>query len=129
MKKIIIILTIAACFLLGSCSAMSQMEETKSLTITTPDFTQLTDGQYRGAYNGGMVVAEVAVTIADKNIELVELVKHDHGRGADAEKIVDHIVEAQSLEIDVISGATVSSKAILKATENALLSPAPEPTK
>ncbi|MDZ7792809.1 MAG: FMN-binding protein [Spirochaetia bacterium] len=34
--------------------------------------------------------------------------------------MVDAIVEAQSLEVDVISGATVSSKAILKAAENAL---------
>jgi uncharacterized protein with FMN-binding domain len=120
MKSIAIILTFAAFFLLGSCSAMSEMEETKSLTITTPDYEKLPDGTYRGAYDGGLVIAEVAVTITGKKIELVELLRHDHGRGKEAEKIVDHIVEAQSLEIDVISGATVSSKAILKAAENAL---------
>lgn len=108
--------------LLGSCSAISKMEETKSLTITTPNYARLADGTYRGAYEGGLVVAEVAVTIADGRIESVNLVKHDHGRGGEAEKIVDHIVAAQSLDIEVVSGATVSSKAILKATEHALQS-------
>jgi uncharacterized protein with FMN-binding domain len=33
---------------------------------------------------------------------------------------VPKIIEAQSLEVDVVSGATGSSKAILKAVENAL---------
>jgi len=111
---------LVALSLLSGCSAMSKMDETKSLTITTPNYEKLPDGTYRGVYDGGLVVAEVAVTILAKKIESVELLRHDHGRGAEAEKIVDSIVEAQSLEVDVFSGATVSSKAILKAAENAL---------
>ena len=99
---------------------MAKLDETKALTITTPNYEKLPDGAYRGVYDGGLVRAEVAVTIHAKNIQSVELLQHDHGRGAEAEKIVDSIVEAQSLEVDVISGATVSSKAILKAAENAL---------
>ncbi len=113
-------LVLIGLLVLGSCSVMSKMEETKGLTITTPDYSQLSDGSYRGAYDGGMVVAEVRVTLAGGEIKSVELLTHDHGRGADAEKIVDDIVAAQSLEIDVVSGATISSKAILKAAERAL---------
>lgn len=106
--------------LLSGCSAMAKMEETKTLPITTPNYESLPDGTYRGVYDGGLVRAEVAVTVHAKGIQSVELLEHEHGRGAEAEKIVDSIVEAQSLEVDVISGATVSSKAILKAAENAL---------
>jgi uncharacterized protein with FMN-binding domain len=119
-RVLAVILLITEMCLLGGCSAMSKMEATKSLTITTPNYSHLADGTYRGAYNGGLVVAELAVTIDDGRIESVDLVKHDHGRGGDAEKIVENIVAAQSLEVDVIAGATVSSKAILKAAENAL---------
>ena len=119
-KALAAVLLATGLCLLGSCSAMSKMEATKSLTITTPNYSRLADGTYRGAYDGGLVLAEVAVTVADAHIESVEILKHDHGRGGEAEKIVDHIVEAQSLEVDVITGATVSSKAILKAAENAL---------
>ncbi|WP_313562885.1 FMN-binding protein [Ruminiclostridium cellobioparum] len=41
-------------------------------------------------------------------------------RGAKAEAIVDKIISEQSVTVDVISGATNSSKVILKAVENAL---------
>jgi uncharacterized protein with FMN-binding domain len=125
--KIALLLSISlvALSLLGGCSAMSKMDETKSLTITTPNYKKLLDGTYRGAYDGGLVIAEVAITIHAKDIQSVKLLRHDHGRGAEAEKIVDAIVEAQSLEVDVISGATVSSKAILRAAENALRENAP----
>ncbi len=119
MKQSITLIVIAL-FLLGSCSAMSKMEATRSLRITTPDYSQLSDGTYRGAYDGGMVVAEVEVSLSGGKITSVDLRTHNHGRGGEAEKIVDDIVAAQSLDIDVVSGATISSKAILKATEHAL---------
>jgi uncharacterized protein with FMN-binding domain len=50
----------------------------------------------------------------------VDIVRHDNGKGSPAEIIVDRIIEAQSLKVDLISKATYSSKAILKAVENAL---------
>ncbi len=49
---------------------------------------------------------------------------HRHGQGEAAEVITDHVIEAQSLQADTISGVTSSSKVILKAIENALLSAA-----
>jgi uncharacterized protein with FMN-binding domain len=53
-------------------------------------------------------------------IEYIELVKHKNGRGGPAEIIPIKVVEAQSLDVDIVSGATSSSKVILKAIENAL---------
>lgn len=119
MKQSIILIAIGI-FLLSGCSAMSKMEETKSLEIVSPDYSKLSDGTYRGAYDGGLVVAEVEVRLENGKIQSVDLRRHDHGRGGKAEKIVDDIVAAQSLDVDVIAGATVSSKAILKASEHAL---------
>lgn len=37
-----------------------------------------------------------------------------------AKIINNHVVEKQTLDVDLVSGATVSSKVILKAIENAL---------
>jgi len=48
------------------------------------------------------------------------ILEHDNGKGGKAEKIVDDVIKAQSLNVDVVSGATVSSKVILKAGEMAL---------
>ena len=41
--------------------------------------------------------------------------------GNKAETIVDDVVDKQTLDVDTVSGATVSSKVILKSIENALL--------
>jgi uncharacterized protein with FMN-binding domain len=41
-------------------------------------------------------------------------------RGKPAETLARLVVERQTLELDAVSGATASSKAILKAGENAL---------
>ena len=35
-------------------------------------------------------------------------------------KTVELVIEAQSLQVDVVSGATITAKAYLKAVENAL---------
>jgi len=40
-----------------------------------------------------------------------------------AELITDMVIDSQSLKVDVVSGATYSSKIILKAIENALANP------
>ncbi len=57
-----------------------------------------------------------------RNHEIVEIIilKHNHGRGSDAEVVPDRVVASQSLRVDTVSGATFSSIVILKAIENAL---------
>jgi len=63
---------------------------------------------------------ELTVTVAGGKITAIDIQRHDHGRGAAAEKITDRIIAEQSLQVDTISGATYSSKVILKAIEKAL---------
>ncbi|WP_353955500.1 FMN-binding protein [uncultured Clostridium sp.] len=46
--------------------------------------------------------------------------EHDCGLGKKAEKITEEIEKMQSLQVDEISGATLSSKVILKAVETAI---------
>jgi len=47
-------------------------------------------------------------------------VRNNHGRGKPAEAITASVIENQSVEVDVISGDTYSSKVILKAKENSI---------
>lgn len=99
--------------LLGSCS----MPE---IRVATPVFSGLADGAYEGFYDGGIVKAEVEVTIAGGTMTAIRILRHDCGTGKPAEAIVDDIVTTQSLDVDVVSGSTYSSKVILKAVEIAL---------
>jgi len=62
----------------------------------------------------------VEVDVASGVIADVRIIEHQNGRGSSAEAVARKVVESQSLEVDAISGATISSNTILKAVENAL---------
>ena len=88
-----------------------------------PDMQYKSDGTYRGNYDlsGTPVKVTLDVTVQHGSISSINIVQHFCSPiGKKAEKIVERIIEEQSLSIDVISGATASSKAILKAVEDAL---------
>ena len=81
------------------------------------------DGVYRGNYDlkGSPVRVILDVTVQDEKITAIKIVKHISSPiGKKAEKITERIIEKQDLGVDAVSGATGSSKAILKAVENAL---------
>jgi uncharacterized protein with FMN-binding domain len=95
----------------------------KNLVAKMPDLTPIANGVYRGNYDlsGTPVKVTLDVIIQDQKIIKIEIVEHSGSPiGKKAERITDRIIEYQNLDVDVISGATASSKAILKAVENAL---------
>jgi len=95
----------------------------KTLTVKMPDLAPIADGTYRGNCDlkGTPVNVTLDVIVQNSKITKIEIVKHVCSPfGKKAEKIIDKVIENQSLDVDVVSGATGSSKAILKAVENAL---------
>lgn len=84
------------------------------------DLSGVPDGSYLGSYDSGPVIVQVKVTVAGHKITSIDLLKHRTGQGQAAAAITDRVVEAQSIKVDAISGATMSSKVILLAIENAL---------
>ncbi|MCR4401638.1 MAG: FMN-binding protein [Firmicutes bacterium] len=98
----------------------ANLEQLKSLPMADVDMSRVADGTYYGSYSMFPVSARVKVTVRDHRISEIELVEHRHGRGAAAEAIPGRVVDAQSLDVDTVAGATYSSKVILKAIENAL---------
>lgn len=84
------------------------------------DVSTLKNGTHAGSYQSFPISAKVTVRIEDGQMTEVLLVDHSHGRGYGAEAIVEKVREAQSLQVDLISGATYSSKVILLAIYDAL---------
>jgi uncharacterized protein with FMN-binding domain len=104
-----------------SCSMV--LSNINSLNATLPNLSDKPDGVYRGAYTVSPTPVEVKldVTVISGRLDKIDIVTHTASAiGKQAEKIIPKIIEKQSLDIDVVSGATASSKAILKAVENAL---------
>ncbi|MFP4444600.1 MAG: FMN-binding protein [Spirochaetia bacterium] len=116
---VIIVLVVVMAIMINKADA--NMQKLMALTIEDVNLKDVTDGTYRGKYSGFPLVVVVDVTVKDHRITDVDLVKHQHGQGADAEVLPERIEEAQTLKVDMVSGATYSSKAILKAAERALL--------
>lgn len=84
------------------------------------DLAQIADGTYPGSCDNGLIKVRVEVLVKNHAIVEVRLLEHDNGLGSAAETITNTVVQRQSVEVDAISGATISSKTILKAVENAL---------
>lgn len=85
---------------------------------------ELGENEYLGIGEGGMggnVVCKVK--IVDGKIEAVEVVEHNETAGISdpaIAKMPGAIVEAQSTEVDNVSGATITSKAIKAAVNDAI---------
>lgn len=95
-------------------------EMMRSLVIQEITLADIADGEYEGEMNLSLVCAKVKVSMHQGRIENISILKHENGRGKKAEKIIEDVIGQQKLGVNVITGATGSSKAILKAIENAL---------
>lgn len=102
--------------------ALAGCVDTRSVVITMPVLSAVPAGSYEGEYTLGPVTARVRVTLADGKITGFDIIRHDCFKGRPAEALAAQVVEKQTIELDAVSGATASSKAILKAGEIALRS-------
>ncbi len=84
----------------------------------------MTAGTYEGEAMGKMGNVKVSVVVSENAIESVTVVSHNETEGffkPVVETIPAAIVAEQSLLVDVVTGSTLSSNAIINATEAALI--------
>lgn len=92
------------------------------LTLAVPVVAAvLKDGVYTGQSNGYKGPVRVQVTVKDGKISAVDVT---HCRDSRARKVMKEIprriVSTNSVDVDVISGATITSQAIKSAVRKAL---------
>lgn len=123
----IIILSVLAVLVIGAVGGIIYLhqvngykEKVQAIEIGTVNLDNIKDGEYKGSCNVDFIEAEVLVKVKAHKIDRIDILKHKNGKGKPAEAIVDKVIDKQSLQVDAISGATNSSKVILKAIEDAL---------
>ncbi len=126
MKKIFIILIIIilTIFIAGSIAfnkINKNLQSIDDIKISTIDLNTIDDGTYHGAYAVFPVKVQLDVIIKNQKIEDIIIIEHVNGKGKAAEDILKNIMKEQTIDVDVIAGATYSSRVIQKAIENALL--------
>lgn len=123
-KVLIIIGSIIVVLVIAGVIAFSiigkNLEALKTVEVRDADLSAVADGTYTGSYNAFPVTAEVSVIVKDHVIADIKLISHGHGPNHGADAITGEVVKAQSLDVDSVSGATMSSKVVLLAIEDAL---------
>lgn len=95
-------------------------QKVQNIVLENVDLSKVEDGFYEGEYDVGYIYAKVKVEIKDGMIVSIDLLEHRNERGKSAESILDYVLVNQRIKVDAISGATNSSKVIMKAIENAV---------
>ena len=100
---------------------------TMALAMATPLYAMAeaipANGVYEGSANGMGGAVKVAVTVEDGKISGVEVLEHKETAGISdpaIEQIPQAIVDAQSTDVEAVTGATVTSDAIKEAVAAAL---------
>lgn len=99
---------------------MKTIKLASTTSIRAIAFDQIDDGIYEGNSDFGLVQVRLEVEVADHKLKNVNILEHQNGFGSKAEQMVDQMMMENRIDVDTISGATVSSKAIQKACEQAL---------
>lgn len=135
-KVWIVLLSIIGVIALGMGGAVvltaPGRNELQNMVIADVDFKKLRDGVYTGVYLGtkdSFRNAAVEITVASGAVTEIRVTEGalagdkqttEIRKGLSINNLFDEVVKSQSLQVDVISGATLTSKAHLKAVENAL---------
>ena len=122
MKKLLIGLAGIAtiCVILCVVIARKEYSEVNAIDTTPVDISKVENGVYEGYSETTLVKARVEVTVTDGKIENIEILEHDCGKGKPANAIVKDMVNDNDVEVDAVSGATISSEVIKDAVRNAL---------
>ena len=90
------------------------------LVIRDVDLQNTADGVYEGSFKGGRFSNSLEVTVRDHTIVDIKRLKSSMSQEDVRQKIYAKVMEKRSLQIDTVSGATVTTLTTLKAIENAL---------
>ena len=120
MKRLLVaILAFSLCACNSSTGGSSATSTSDSSTETSAKYTP---GTYVGKAQGIRSEVEVSVTFDENSITNIEVTSHGETKNiADAaiEKVPAEILEAQSLDVDVVTSVTFTSRAIIIAVEEA----------
>lgn len=97
------------------------LEEGVNVVINPVNLSEIKDGVYNGRNDFGRWTNELNVTVANNKITNIEIVKDVKIVSPElSTKLFQNVIEEQNIDVDVVSGGTVTSKAYLKSIENAL---------
>ncbi|UUM11283.1 FMN-binding protein [Clostridiaceae bacterium HFYG-1003] len=106
--------------------------ETKPTTSPTTKHAGMSPGTYLGLGNGRNGAIVVKVQVSENSLDSIDVVSSQETWNTGSIPISvypDQILKTQSLDVDLISGATISSLALLNAVKDAISQAGGDPAK
>lgn len=118
---LVVLLALMLVFVAGMFWITRGLTEGENLNIGMIDLESIEDGTYLGQHKMGRWSNRIYVTVENHQITNIEVKKRVR---IDSEELTtalfEAVINAQSLDVDTVSEATITSKAYLKSIENAL---------
>lgn len=111
---------VAVCAFLLGIFALSLVLRPKVLPISSVRLDTVADGTYIGVCQNKILFAVVEVQVHAHRITDASVLWHKASYLPQAEAVAANVVAGQSLDVDAVSGATLTRATVLKAIENAL---------
>jgi uncharacterized protein with FMN-binding domain len=125
-RRILLIAGAVVVLLIGMMAilAFSGMGYVRKLVVNPVNLSRIADGTHEGRFARGRFSYTVEVSVQDHRIAAVKLMGPQQAQDTLIREVLDSIVRNQSVTVDTVSGASLTTKAVSKAVENALI-PAP----
>lgn len=115
------LITLTVIFIGFGIMSNVNLNKLRNMPIEDTDLSEIKDGLYEGSFVGGGGNYEVEVLIKEGKITSIKSHNDRLSRyEIYARPVTDRIVEKQNANVDGITGATTTSKCVMKAVENAL---------
>ena len=120
-RTITAVIVAAASLAVFAAFAVYSAKEIRSMDVEEIDLSRVPDGVYKGEQDYFGFTCRVEVTVKDHRMVDVKVYEDRESEYVEkAKDVAQNVLREQSLKVDTVTGATVTSKAILKAIENAL---------
>lgn len=100
---------------------MNGMDKAQALELNQINLSQIEEGKYVGSFETTRWTNTVEVTVKEHRITDIKLVDDVmitlEGL---SDRLFKNVIDHQTLDVDIETGSTITSKAYLKAIENAL---------
>jgi len=109
-------------FLLLTSCARKELTEVRTMEIQPIPLQAIPDGRYEGRFTYSNFEYAVEVLVENHQITGIRVLQNrtsDYAKKA--EVVLEKVVKEQKTNVEAVTGATTTSKALLKAVENALL--------
>jgi len=126
MKRGIQLFTIIILFS-GLTACSMAFKHVREMPINDIDLTQIEDGTYTGDFTYAFKTYAVETTVKSHRISDIRVIQNRNSNHAKlAEDVIPRVIEAQTANVDAHTGATTTSKALLKAIERSLIKGIPD---